>query len=134
MLINSESSRMACKTSLPRILVVDDHADTARTLRQLLESSGFGARSATCYRDAITECAQWIPDLLVGDIAMPDGDGYELLDKLRQSEPTLKAIAISGYATAHDAHKARAAGYDQFFAKPFHTDRLIAAILRLLSE
>ena len=66
-------------------------------------------------------------DVLISDIGLPDGDGWQLMEKLGSHRPRF-AIAMSGYGTSNDQRKSRAAGYDHHLVKPFIPDALLALL------
>ena len=114
-----------------RILVVDDHLDTARAFQKLLERTGYAARAAGSYREALAIAGEWVPDILFSDLTMPGKSGTELIQCMRRAYPQLQAIAMSGYVDAEHVTQTREAGYAEFLAKPVSMDRLVAAIERL---
>lgn len=106
-----------------RILIVDDHADTARIMARLLERLGHRVALADCVSGAI-EIARSQPfDLLISDIGLGDGTGYELMTRLR-ADYGLAGIAVSGYATASDFAQSAAAGFAFHLVKPVAFDVL----------
>jgi CheY-like chemotaxis protein len=65
--------------------------------------------------------------VLISDIGLPDGDGWQLMEKLGNHRPRF-AIAMSGYGTSNDQRKSHAAGYDHHLVKPFIPDALQALL------
>jgi CheY-like chemotaxis protein len=103
-----------------RILVVDDNADAATSLGELLEALGHEVCVRFDGRSALADVAAFGPEVLVLDIGLPDMDGYELARRLR-AEPAAgqaRYLALTGYGQAHDRTLARAAGFDHHFVKP----------------
>jgi CheY-like chemotaxis protein len=104
-----------------RVLVVDDHPDSAESLARLLQLAGHEAQfltDAAVVEDAIQK---FKPHVLLLDIAMPRIDGWTLARTLRQhyTPDDLKIVALTGFDTA-DAHvTSRKAGFDAHVAKPF---------------
>lgn len=115
-------------TPLLRILVVDDHGDSARALARLLAHLGHEAVTASSARDAITAAGGARFDVLVSDISLPDLDGCELLRRLRARSGDLLAIAVSGCDDAATAQACRRAGYQSFLLKPVVFEELTAAL------
>jgi CheY-like chemotaxis protein len=118
-----------------RILVVEDDFDSADGLATLLARRGAEVAVADSFAGALEHLDRGLPDVLVSDIALPDGDGYELLARVRamsgnRSTP-VPAIALTAYAGVEHSRKATSVGYEVHFAKPFDTDDLIAVIARL---
>ena len=115
-----------------RILVVDDHADSAEGLRDHLLAWG---HEATCAFDAIQALQMvetWRPEGVVCDLLMPPGPGG--LDVLRQvhlSDPWIGFIMLTGFGTIEDAVKAIREGAYDFLTKPVDLDRLRLIVVRL---
>jgi signal transduction histidine kinase/ActR/RegA family two-component response regulator len=110
-----------------RILLVEDHSDTARILCKLLETEGHEVKVATTVHDALKLGSDGPLDLLISDIALPDGSGYDILRELRQRAP-LPSIALSGYGTESDIKRSREAGFTEHMTKPVDFGRLLRAI------
>jgi signal transduction histidine kinase len=109
-----------------RILVVDDHRDSADSLAILLSTRGHDVRTAYDGASALLTAQVFIPDVTFQDIAMPDMDGYELARKLRQLPQThhTALIAMTGFTREEDAQEARAAGFDYHLGKPVDFETL----------
>jgi PAS domain S-box-containing protein len=103
-----------------RILVVDDNADAANSLGELLEALGHEVSVRFDGKSALASVAAFVPEVLVLDIGLPDMDGYELARRLRAEPATVQAryLALTGYGQAHDRTLARVAGFDYHFVKP----------------
>jgi PAS domain S-box-containing protein len=103
-----------------RILVVDDNADAATTLGELLGALGHEVCIRFDGKSALADAAAFGPEILVLDIGLPDMDGYELARRLRAEPATAQAryLALTGYGQAHDRTLARVAGFDHHFVKP----------------
>ena len=117
-----------------RVLVVEDDTTTAAVMRRVLEFAGFGVRAAGSYKDALNLASQWIPDVLVCDIGLPDKDGLALMKTLRRAYPTLKGIVVSGYTGLDDQAKCRDAGFSDYLSKPITAAQITSAIGRLFHE
>jgi CheY-like chemotaxis protein len=116
-----------------RICVVENHADTRHMLRVLLRQQGHDVDLAECLVAARALFDRQAFDVLISDIGLPDGDGWQLLEDLvRQQAPPqpLFAIAISGYGTSADHARSLAAGYRYHLVKPV----ALASLLPLLRE
>jgi CheY-like chemotaxis protein len=113
-----------------RILVVEDHTDTRRVLEKFLQSLGHRTQSAGDIQQALNLAAADAHfDLLLSDIRLPDGDGWELLRKLDSAgwRPS-QAIAISGWGNENDLAKSKRAGFYTHIVKPFAPEVLEAAL------
>jgi signal transduction histidine kinase/ActR/RegA family two-component response regulator len=131
---SNETQLLRRTGKLPRrILLVDDHADTRETLVRLLTRAGYEVTPADSMTAAL-QCAQEAKfDLLVSDIGLPDGTGYELMMAL-QEHFGLPGIAFSGYGMEHDVKKSIEAGFSAHLTKPIDFDRLKEAMSKALSE
>jgi len=110
-----------------RLLLVEDHADTLRTFARILRHKGFEVQEASTISEAITS---WRPgDLLLSDIALPDGDGRDLMRQL--GARGVPGIAISGYGTVKDQEEYRRAGFAESLVKPVDVGELLRAIGRV---
>jgi CheY-like chemotaxis protein len=112
-----------------RILIVEDHADSAEALDRWLKSKGHRTRSAGSCAEALALCEAEQFDLLIVDIGLPDGDGWELLGRVRRTCAT-PAIALTGYGRADDVARSRAAGFDAHLTKPVEFAELAAIMPR----
>ena len=103
-----------------RILVVDDNADAAATLGELLAALGHEVMVRFDGKSALADAAPFRPQVLVLDIGLPDIDGYELARRLRAQDATAHAryLALTGYGQSNDRTLAHAAGFDRHFVKP----------------
>jgi CheY-like chemotaxis protein len=113
-----------------RILVVDDHRDTAETACTLLRGMGHDCAAATTGEAGLRIASQLDPDVALLDIGLPDVSGYELARRLRatRARPMFLA-AITGWSEALDARRALQAGFDRHVIKP-----ATGAVIRELLE
>jgi len=101
-----------------RILVVEDVADSAESLAELLELWGYDVRIAYDGREGLSLFADYQPDVTVLDIVLPGLDGYELARRIRQINPDCTLIGMSGYGQESDRQRAEAAGMRHYLVKP----------------
>ncbi len=114
-----------------RILLVEDHGDTARILGRLLRREGHEARTAGDLKRALELSRQWEFDLLLSDLGLPDGSGLDLMRQLHAIRPEIPGIAFSGYGTEEDVRQSHDAGFAEHLVKPLVMDHLRAAIQRV---
>jgi CheY-like chemotaxis protein len=111
-----------------RILVVEDHADTLRVLGRLLNHFGHDISMADGAQSAlqIVELKEF--DVVLSDIGLPDGSGYEVIAQAKRKQP-VKGIALTGLCEDEDIRRSREAGFDFHLIKPvdFHELRTILA-------
>ncbi|HXQ53551.1 MAG TPA: response regulator [Stellaceae bacterium] len=119
-----------------RILVVEDHEDNRQILRDLLGAAGFDMVEAHDGESAHPTASAEKPDLILMDIQLPGMDGYEATRRIK-GDPALAAIPIivvTSYALSGDEAKARAAGCDDYVAKPYSPRQLLAKIRGFLPD
>ncbi len=110
-----------------RIFVVENHPDTLESLQIYLEESGHSVESAGTMADALQALPGANCDVLISDIGLPDGTGWELLQSLRLPRP-IYAIAMSGFGMNADHARSRAAGFRHHVLKPFPLRELDALL------
>ena len=106
-----------------RILLVENHDDTRLSMTLLLEQCGYSVAGAATMGEALELLALKDWDVLVSDIGLPDGDGWELLRRARPRRAPY-AIAMSGYGMNADRARSLAAGYRHHLVKPMATEQL----------
>ena len=116
------------------ILVVDDEADIRELVSGILEDEGYAVRTAADSHTALAAIRARRPALLVQDIWMQGGglDGLELLDVVKQMDPDMPVVMISGHGNIETAVSAIKRGAYDFLEKPFKSDRLILVVERAL--
>lgn len=113
-----------------RILVVDDHRDTLRSMKLLLTRLGYQVFAAENMTDALRIAENEEFDILLSDIGLPDGSGLELLKRIRETRH-VPALALSGFGMDEDVQRSQDAGFFDHLIKPVSLDRLQAAIAEL---
>ena len=117
-----------------RILIVEDHEDARRILRDMLETTDYELVEAENGEQALAVVARQRPDLILMDIQLPILDGYEATRRIK-ADPALRSIpiiAVTSYALSGDEAKARAAGCDDFIPKPYSPRQLLAKVRQYL--
>ncbi len=115
------------------ILVVDDSPETTEMLGKLLELEGAIVESARSGAEALDIAKRKEFDLIISDISMPEMDGYQLLQKLREL-PEMKgvpAVALTGYGRSNDIERAHNEGFSEHLTKPLDMDQLLKIVRRL---
>jgi signal transduction histidine kinase/response regulator RpfG family c-di-GMP phosphodiesterase len=110
-----------------RVLLVEDHEDTNRSLTQLLRRRGYHVQPAHCVQAALEAAAHESFDVLVSDIGLPDGSGIELMEKLKSDHPIF-GIALTGFGMEDDLRKSQEVGFNHHLVKPIDLNRLDALI------
>ena len=112
---------------VPRILVVDDDRDGLTVLARLLRLAGHEVQTAASVGEALTVAGGHPCDVLVTDIGLPDGNGFDLMRKLKTMYP-LPAIALTGWTEEQSEQGGQAAGFERYLVKPVQFDELLTAI------
>lgn len=117
-----------------RVLVVDDDADARELIAIVLRQAGADVETAGSMQEALQEVALRVPEVLVSDIAMPGGSGYDLVRSLRGQPATarLPAIALTAYGRGEDRRRAEEAGFDAHLVKPANFALLVETITGVL--
>ncbi len=113
-----------------RILVIEDTEDNRQIIRDLLGMAGYDMVEAHDGAEGVAKATEHKPDLILMDIQMPVMDGYEATRRIK-ADPTLKAIpviAVTSSARAGDEEKARAAGCNDYIAKPYSPRQMLAKV------
>jgi CheY-like chemotaxis protein len=107
-----------------RILVVEDHSDTLQALSRILTHFGHEISVADSARNALNAIESEEFDVVLCDIALPDGSGYDVVAHAKR-RGSVTAVALSGFAGTEDIERGRKAGFDFHLAKPvdFHEQR-----------
>ncbi|NTY37158.1 hybrid sensor histidine kinase/response regulator [Burkholderia diffusa] len=121
-----------------RILIVDDDATTRASLTAALTTFGATVAIASSGREALAVAADMRPTVVLSDLAMPDGDGFWLLDALRRSAmngdgglPRLRVLAVTAHAGLADERRALEAGFEGYLCKPVDVRELARKIAQV---
>ncbi|AXF23575.1 hybrid sensor histidine kinase/response regulator [Burkholderia pyrrocinia] len=115
-----------------RVLVVDDDATSRASLAAALETMGAQVSTAQSGHDALDAVERHPPSVVLSDLAMPDGDGFWLLDRIRHLPSGgghLPVVAVTAHAGKADRHRVLAAGFDAYLCKPVDMPTLASVIV-----
>ena len=115
------------------ILLVEDHADTAKSFARLLRNRGYRVTIAGDVRSALALAAAHQFDVLLTDLGLPDATGYDLMRQIRELYP-IPGIALSGYGMEEDTRRCREAGFSVHLIKPVRISQLEAALAAVLTR
>lgn len=113
------------------ILLVEDHLSTRETLQKLLTRRNYDVVAAGTVREALARAQARPFDVLVSDVGLPDGDGYQLMAAVRGLQPAIRGIALSGYGMEEDLQRSEAGGFATHLVKPVSISSLEHALARL---
>ncbi|MCR5883942.1 ATP-binding protein [Rhizobacter sp. J219] len=121
-------------TGTGRVLVVDDNTDALDTAAEVLRHAGHQVQTAGHPRDALAAFASLQPEVVVLDIGLPEMDGYQLAQALRNASPDWRGrfIALTGYGQEADKARAAAAGFSVHLTKPADPSALLHSVDMLL--
>ncbi len=112
-----------CKPASLRVLLVEDHDATRVVLTNLLARRGFEVFSAASVKEAIDVAEHEKLDVVLSDIGLPDGSGYDLMERLRD-DFGLKGVALTGYGMEHDVARSQRTGFVSHLIKPVRIEAL----------
>src|SRR5262245_56896360 len=110
-----------------RVLVVDDEPQITRVLRTVLTSQGYQVRTAAEGETALSNFADWRPELVITDLFMPRMDGLELCPRIR-AVSNVPIIVLSVKGEERTKVEALDCGADDYVTKPFGMDELLARV------
>ncbi|MCK5251213.1 MAG: sigma-54-dependent Fis family transcriptional regulator [Spirochaetaceae bacterium] len=116
-----------------KILIVDDELEMCLSLAELLESHGYRAEYATGTRDAGIALEKGRFDLILLDIRMPDGNGVDFLNVIKDRDRSIPVIMVSAFASVENVVKAMKYGAVNFYSKPIDMPALLEEIERITS-
>jgi CheY-like chemotaxis protein len=129
-----EAAREAVVGALNRltVLVVDDDEDARDLISTTLTHEGAHVVAAGSLRDALDTLASTTPDVVISDIAMPNGTGYDLARQIRAHAnaklAAVPAIALTAFGRVEDRERALSAGFDAHIVKPVEPLHLVEAV------
>jgi DNA-binding NtrC family response regulator len=116
------------------ILVIDDDKIILDSLCEFLRLEGFQTSGAETFKGALAKLEQGYYNLVITDVNLPDGDGLELLNIIRENHPQTVAIVITGYGTIESAVRAIKQGAYEYLTKPIVDDELRLAVERAIKQ
>jgi CheY-like chemotaxis protein len=127
---------MATASLGPRVLIVEDHFDTADMLGRYARLLSCETRICGTGKEALEQATEFLPQIILLDIGLPDIDGWDLAktlkDKLEPVHPVV--IAITGLASADDRQRSRQVGIDHHLVKPSYRDDLMRLLMQLVGR
>ena len=111
-----------------KILVIEDEPDIVRGLRDALEFEGFEVHSAETGAEGLESSADVRPDCILLDLMLPDDNGYQVCETLRERDPAVPIIMLTAKAQEADKVRGLEVGADDYVTKPFSVAELIARI------
>jgi signal transduction histidine kinase/CheY-like chemotaxis protein len=126
---------LAAKLEGVRVLVVDDDPSARELFEAIVHNAGGELKSAASVPEAVSVLESWWPDVLLSDIEMPDEDGYQLMEHVRQlsisQHASLEAIAVTAHSRPEDRARALEAGFHWHLSKPVEPAQLVSVLASL---
>jgi DNA-binding NtrC family response regulator len=116
------------------MLIVDDDASIRKTLARILEKQGYLVEAVEKGKQAIEATSQRFFNVAFIDIRLPDMDGTELLERMRETEPKMVKIILTGYPSLKNSIDAVNKGADGYLMKPFDVGKLLAMVKQQLEK
>ena len=116
------------------MLIVDDEKSLRDMLQLLFHKQGFEATTAANYTEGVAAAIRGSPDVILCDIKMPDGNGLDLLSRVRAEGLPTPVIMITAHTSTEDAIPALKRGATDYIPKPFNNDELVMIVRRALGE
>ncbi len=110
------------------ILIIDDEAAIRESLQTLLEMEGYDVETASDGQEGLIRISEHPFDLVLLDFALPDRNGVEILQDIRERDSELAVIMITAYGTVENAINAMQAGATNFIQKPWDNEKLLADV------
>ncbi|MGB9730764.1 sigma-54-dependent transcriptional regulator [Calditerrivibrio nitroreducens] len=116
-----------------RVLIVEDNESLSKIIKMLLQKEKIDAVTCNCIKDAFYLIDTDDFDLVITDLRLPDGDGYKLFEKIKESLRDIPLIIMTAYGNISDAVNALKKGVYDYISKPFDNDDFVLAVKRALS-
>ena len=118
----------------PEILIVDDEPGIVDMLSIVFRGEGYRVDTARSCTEALARLDRGVPDLVLTDVRMPDGSGFEVLKRTRELSPSVPVVMITAYTTTKTAIDALKAGAYDYISKPFDVDEMKHVVERALER
>jgi signal transduction histidine kinase/ActR/RegA family two-component response regulator len=119
-----------------QVLLVDDDADSLEVLSAALAAGGARITATLTAAEAFEKINTFIPDVIVSDLAMPVENGYQFMQRVRDTDRwcSIPALAITAYAREEDRERALACGYQEYLSKPIEPAQFVQMVVRLTAQ
>jgi DNA-binding NtrC family response regulator len=120
--------------SQPQLLLVDDDRHVLESMSDWLRAQGYELEASPGYVDALEQLRRKSFDLILADVRLRDGDGFDLLEQCRRNWPASQVVLMTGYGTPDGAIEAIRAGAFDYITKPLIDNELLMTIERAISQ
>ena len=118
----------------PDLLIVDDEAGIVEMLSIVFRNEGYRVTTARSCTEGLAQLEASRPDLVLTDVKMPDGSGFEILKRSRELAPSVPVVMITAYTTTKTAIEALKAGAYDYISKPFDVEEMKHVVARALER
>jgi len=118
----------------PELLIVDDEAGIVEMLSIVFKNEGYRVTTARSCTEGLAQLETSRPDLVLTDVKMPDGSGFEILKRSRELAPSVPVVMITAYTTTKTAIEALKSGAYDYISKPFDVDEMKHVVARALER
>lgn len=115
------------------ILLIEDHEDSREAIRRWLEWKGYKVSTAADQQSGLALAFEKDFDLMICDLQLPDGNGWELMEKLSAVKP-VRALITSGHCSGADIARSKALGFLEHLVKPYPVEELEALLARIRDQ
>lgn len=119
--------------NMKKVLIIDDQLSIRKLIDEVLNDE-YEIKSTGTAEDAIKICAQYIPDVILLDLGLPEKDGIDILPSLKNMLPECRIIILSGVANSYVLKKAFSLGASGYIGKPFDIFKMKAMLNRILAN
>lgn len=116
------------------ILIVDDDLDFLDLLSTLLRYEGYPVETARTGQEALEKSGEKIYSLALIDIKLPDFEGIELLKRMRETDPKMRKVMVTGYQTLENTRQSLNQGADAYLIKPIKAEKILETVRWQLME
>jgi PAS domain S-box-containing protein len=135
---DAETSVYNSKIKGLRIVLIDDETDTLELLSVILAQSGALVKTETTAAGGLETVKQWLPDVIISDIAMPEEDGYSFIKKLRELPEeeggSIPAIALTAYVGIKEQTQILSSGFQMYVPKPIEPSELVGTLANFVKN
>lgn len=119
---------------MSRVLIIEDELVLAKNVRDKLKAHGFKPEMRHSCADGLAAARQYLPDVILLDIRLPDGDGLDILPTLLEEVPSARVIVMTAHGNERIAVDAMKAGAYEYLSKPVELDELVLVVQRSIAE
>jgi CheY-like chemotaxis protein len=116
------------KRKIGKILIIDDERDLCMILSEILKKKGFNVSSVNTLRKALNRLGKEVPDMVILDLKLPDGDGMSMITKIKKICPQITICVASAYGSEKKKSEAFLLGAFSFIDKPFTVKEILSTI------